>query len=176
MIIGLSGKARSGKDTVAEMIQGYDSTFKRIAFADSLKDAACAIFDWDDRHRHGELKERLDSGFKTSPRAAFQDLGQWVREHFGEDTWVKSAMKKAAVYENVVVPDVRYPNEVKAIERLGGQVWRVERPGIDGVRAHQSETALDDWPFKARIYNTGSLEDLRSAVTFALKGGDRNNG
>src|SRR5690606_25312219 len=62
----------------------------------------------------------------------------------------------------VVVPDVRYPNEVDAIRRAGGTVIQVVRPGRpdDGDR-HASETALDGIVFAATIINDADLDTLK---------------
>lgn len=61
MILGIAGKARSGKDTAANMInsflRAYNREFEMYSFAKPLKDAVCEIFKWGDNHRDGALKE-----------------------------------------------------------------------------------------------------------------------
>ena len=60
--------------------------------------------------------------------------------------------------------DVRFPNEAQRIKDLGGVVWRVKRPGVGPANYHESETALDDWPFDAVLENDGNLVDLSLKV------------
>lgn len=70
----------------------------------------------------------------------------------------------------VVIPDVRFRNEVEAINAAGGQVLRIIRPGAAGgvgIAGHASESEMDGIPgnlFTGIILNAGSLEDLRVAV------------
>ena len=44
--------------------------------------------------------------------------------------------------ENVFIDDVRFPNEKKLIEDLGGDVWYVVRPLMENISNHESETSL----------------------------------
>jgi hypothetical protein len=67
-----------------------------------------------------------------------------------------------------VITDVRFPNEAAALSAQGGQLWRIERPGVDAVNDHISETALDAWIFDETIVNDGSIEDLKKKITVDL--------
>lgn len=65
MIIAVAGAARAGKDTVGRMIfeeLGADRV-RRFAFAEPIKRICAEIFDWDDRHLHGELKDVPDERY-----------------------------------------------------------------------------------------------------------------
>ena len=62
MIIGLTGKARSGKDTVAAHLQeAYKS--HHYWFSKPMKDACRSMFGWGDEHLYGELKEEVDQRY-----------------------------------------------------------------------------------------------------------------
>ena len=70
---------------------------------------------------------------------------------------------------NWIITDVRFPNEVEAIENRGGIVIRIERtPRSYGtefiIDEHPSETALDDHNFDYVIDNDGSISDLIDKV------------
>lgn len=66
--------------------------------------------------------------------------------------------------QGVVITDCRFPNEARFVNKAGGQVWQIERPGVEAVNAHASETPLDP-DFIARwINNTGTIADLNAAV------------
>jgi len=57
MLIGITGYAQSGKDTVCDILRHHGVVTNRYAFADPLKEACNALFGWDERHSFGELKE-----------------------------------------------------------------------------------------------------------------------
>jgi hypothetical protein len=72
----------------------------------------------------------------------------------------------------VVIPDVRFPNEVAAIRAAGGKIWLIERPcvGLEGeAGAHISEHAIDEFDPDGRIVNYGRLEDLAAIIRTAMR-------
>lgn len=165
MIIGLSGYAQSGKDTLAGMLIGLHK-YERIAFADKIRAllyeenpiTACG--------HTGYLKDLVDNvGWEeakkeTQVRRLLQDLGVGARKVFGENFWVEQALKGVQPSDKFVITDVRFPNEADAVKALGGQVWRVKRIGVKAVNPHVSETAMDDYPVDQIFINNGSVEDL----------------
>lgn len=179
MIIGLSGYAQSGKDTVAQhLIDNYG--FTRIAFADPIREALLALdptvpdypalpgikLSW--------LVEK--SGWESvkqesqEVRKLLQRMGTEVgREMFGQNFWVDQAMSKANGIDNVVITDVRFPNEYDAIKQNGGQVWRVNKLNHQPANSHQSETILDDFNFDWSIPNYGTIEDLYAIIDGIMK-------
>lgn len=73
------------------------------------------------------------------------------------------------IYPDWIITDVRFPNEIKAIEDRGGIVIRVFNPRIIPVDNHPSETSLDNYPFEKWIYNNGTLEELVQRVIEVLQ-------
>lgn len=189
MIVGLSGYARAGKDTVASILV-QEHGFRRVAFADALKAVLAdlnPIVGWklDERGgAHGSL-ERVAGLGRPSPdghgidweqakqrpevRELLQRLGCAVRDHVGQNAWVEAALRDVDREERVVVSDVRFPNEAEAIKRRLGQVWRVVREGCGPVNGHVSESALDGWHFDSHVPNIGSFDDLRLTVEVVLR-------
>lgn len=174
MIIGLSGYAQSGKDTVAEMLC-LNYGFKRISFALPMRDAIYTLnpIVFNLNSRVSDLVDEFGWDVaKTNPevRRLLQVFGTEVgRNLFGEDFWVNQAFKRAKEYERVVFSDVRFFNEAQAIVDNGGQVWRVQRENHKPVNAHSSETAMDNWRFDDLILNAGSLNDLFDEVIMLAK-------
>ena len=169
MIIGLSGYARSGKDTVAGLLPDY----KRRAFADVLRDALYRLNPY--LRGNFTVADLVDEyGWEVAKsdnevRRLLQVLGTEVgRKMIDNDVWVQIATRDILKEDDIVFTDVRFPNEAEAIKALGGTVWRIERPGIQAINGHASETAMDDWPFDATITNDGTLEDLQAQVETAL--------
>lgn len=171
MIIGLSGYARTGKDTVASiLIEHYG--FERRAFADVLRQSIYRLnplagttvrvadlvdeYGWEVAKANAEVRRLL------------QVMGTEVgRELFGDDVWVKQAMKNLP--ERTVFTDLRFPNEAAAIRKRDGFVWRVSRPDVVAVNEHPSETAMDNYMFDAWVKNDGNLDDLRQQVAFIME-------
>lgn len=181
MIIGIAGYARSGKDTIADiLVERHD--FTKIAFADKLREGLYwlnpmvstgeqMIKDYDPRNvRVRWVIDRYSwDNYKETPwgeeiRELLQRLGTEVgRNLLGENIWVEALDWHAA--DNIVIPDMRFPNEIKAVESRRGFTWRVRRPGVGPANAHSSETALDHWPVNIDITNDGSIEELAAAVS-----------
>lgn len=79
-LIGVSGFARSGKDTVCEILLHHGVIDTRYAFADPIKVVTNALFDWDDRHGYGDLKEvtvdaKIDTAGIVDALIAIQQYG-----------------------------------------------------------------------------------------------------
>jgi hypothetical protein len=161
-LIGLSGRKRSGKDTVYAIIQEEAERMRpaRVAFADALKEEVSEL-----------LKVTTDD--LEADKARFRGILQWWgtewRRHQDLNYWIDKTRAKIlsleSINELIVVTDVRFPNEAALIEELGGLVVRVSRPEADTVvDPHSSEVLMDGHPFKTILYNTGSLEDLRRSI------------
>lgn len=173
MIIGLSGYAQTGKDTVANyLIEKYG--FIRVAFADPIREA---IYRLDPKIRLGEtsgvsLAHAVDNmgweevkRLSSDARELMQRMGTEVgREIFGENFWVIQAMKKASQGDRIVFTDVRYPNELQAILEASGAIWRVVRNDVGAVNVHASESALDEYPFDQILFNNDTKDSLYESI------------
>jgi hypothetical protein len=184
-LIGLTGHARAGKDSVAAyLVEHYG--FGRVAFADALREAALALdpiidyghgrplMRWERRtglhgRRYVRLSEYVEAfGWEEAKevpevRRTLQRYGVAIRE-MDPEFWIRTALAPMAYMSRpVVVTDVRFPNEVDAVRSRGGLFVRVRRPGATG-NGHISEHAVDDITADVDIDNTGTLADLRDAV------------
>ena len=143
-LIGLTGKARVGKDTVANFLMA-EHDYVRMAFADPLKRAAAEIFGLTPTQMQDEFKEIPVQYWGMSPREIFQKLGtEAVRDVFGPEVWVKRLGMGLDVVrhtKNVVITDVRFPNEVEFLIRQGGVLVEIRRD-VSDVRAHRSEAGV----------------------------------
>lgn len=166
MIIGLSGYARSGKDTVAGMLIGIHG-YERVAFADKIREFLLEI---DPLVMHNGMDFRLQDiveskGWEDAKtdfpevRRLLQDLGVGARKLFGKDFWVQQAMREATNLKTVIT-DVRFKNEAEMIKANGGKIWRINRIGVTATNAHESETQMDDWEFDGVITNNSDMPNL----------------
>jgi hypothetical protein len=96
-------------------------------------------------------------------RRFLQRLGtEGVRDHLGADTWVRLTEQRIAASDApaIVLTDVRYPNEVDLVRRLGGLwVW-IERPGANAAAGHVSEEALRAEDADVIVHNSVGVERL----------------
>lgn len=176
MIIGLTGYAQSGKDTVADILV-KNFGYKRVAFADPIRNLAYEMnpmFDsivgeprflkdavdrngWDEAKQHPQIRRIL------------QNLGVGGRKVFGEDFWVHQAMRQIDSL-NVVVTDVRFENEANLLRANGGQIWRIKRLGVDAVNEHISEHELDGYKVDQIFVNKGTIDELELLVKTRMQG------
>jgi hypothetical protein len=172
MIIGLSGYAQSGKNTVADILVDHHG-FIALAFADPIKEL---VYDINPKINSIEIQKLVNEyGWdivKQDPevRRLLQTTGEAGRQGIDEYLWVAMTLSQIKdPYEGrYVITDVRFPNEAAAITAQGGQIWRIERPGVDAVNDHVSETALDAWVFEETIINDGTIEDLKKKISVDL--------
>ena len=185
-IIGVSGFARAGKDTVGRILCANHG-YHRVAFADKMKAIALAmdpIIGFTERRESGiddhtfvvtkgplRLAEFVAQvGWEKAKensvvRGTLQRLGTEAgRRILGEDFWVDTALTGLDENRLWVATDVRFPNEALAIKALGGVVVRVARPETEAANLHPSESALEDWRFDWHIQNDSDLLDLEGKV------------
>lgn len=165
MIIGLTGKARSGKDTAAaQLVKGG---FEHYWFSKPMKDACRSIFGWSDDELYGDLKEVVDKRFGISPRVALQTLGtEWGRDCINKDLWINIAKLKMQASENIVISDCRFDNEAEAILSMGGVVVEIVRGDAINVNAHSSEAGISKSLVSFVIENNGTIEDFNNVVDY----------
>lgn len=170
MLIGLTGKARSGKDTVAKYLnENYEMVL--YAWADPLKKACSEMFGvplnffYDDA-----LKEEIIPEWGISPRVMAQKLGtEGGRELFFNDIWIRRGEVEYMKYQNsdFVITDCRFPNEANWIRSSGGYVIHIERDSIPdsvGVSNHASEAGVDIEESDFVINNNGTLDELHIRI------------
>lgn len=191
MLIGLAGKARSGKDTAAAYL-AKDIGLYRHAFADPIKRMLEQVFG--NNFVDGD-RERIDPISGVSYRKLMQTLGTewgravqpdlWTRVAKAKWEWVKDGMPwetplgkcsnlqlhNEQMNAGMVLSDVRFDNEAEWIRSEGGIVIHVERPDTDqvGIAGHASEAGLTkihgDWVLR----NDRSLCSLYANLRFLVE-------
>lgn len=176
MIIGITGYARHGKDSIADFICKKNKSFKKYALADPMKDVCCQVFNWT-RDYVEKYKDIIDPMWGISPRRALQTLGtEWGQHILGECDnfsvvtgrclWANlfKIKVKNNPQQNWVVSDVRFHHEVAVIRGLGGHIVKVNRPSIAPDLSHTSEQDIAEIMSDYYIENNGTLKDLQRAT------------
>lgn len=166
-VIGLHGRARSGKDTVANFILAQRGGYI-YSFADPIRAMLVPLgIDMRDPYWQ-ERKEEVIPAIGASPRRMMQTLGtEWGRQLINPDIWLILAKQLLLNYgPGMVIADVRFENEATWVREQGGRVVHIERPDNVAVEAHVSEAGI---VFKGeegdiKIVNGGSLEDLQQTI------------
>ena len=163
-MIGITGRARSGKDTLADyLVKEYG--FTRYAFADPMKDCLAQIPGWDHRHMHGDLKDQVDPYYNVTPRHAMQRLGTECFRTLNPDFWIKVAERILDPYNEapVVISDVRFENEAQFVRRRGLLI-HLRRPQAQADAQHQSEQGVFRIADDVLIENNGTVNQLYEDV------------
>lgn len=197
-IIGLTGRARAGKDTacgyILEWAHENGLSAERVAFADPLKMSVAALFDapmeyaieWCDALKHnGEITVSVtapDGARETevySGRELLQRYGTEAHRHvFGDDFWVEVTERKlaerAGLLDLVVITDARFDNEARMVRKHHGLVWEIQRPHnpddlVGGLEAHASEAGVDRTLVDLTIQNGGTPATLRTLTRLACE-------
>lgn len=165
MIIGLTGKARSGKDTAAIHLE--KNGFEHYWFSKPMKEACRAIFGWTDAHLYGDLKETVDERYGVSPRVALQTLGtEWGRGCISESLWVDIAKVKMQTASKIVISDCRFDNEAEIIRSLGGTIVEIVRDDAQEVNSHASESGISKDLVNFTIENNGTIEQFLTDIEY----------
>jgi len=204
MIIGFVGFIGSGKDTAADYLVNFHE-FRRDSFANTLKDAVACIFGWDRTLLEGRTaearawREQVDEWWATrlsmpdlTPRLMLQLWGTEVcRNGFHDDIWIASLENKIRkTKDNIVISDVRFPNEIKAIHNAGGLVvrikrgpepewyedainmnagrtnmsWMISKSRMEKLKIHASETAWIGGNIDHTINNDSTIDELFAQI------------
>lgn len=168
-VLGIAGRARSGKDTVRNFIIAARGGYG-YSFADPIRSMLKGIgVDMTDPY-WVERKDEIIPLLGVSPRKLMQTLGtEWGRQLIKQDIWL--LMARAALLKRgpgMIIADVRFENEAQWVRDQGGRILHVLRPKTKDVEAHASERPIAVLEVDLQIRNEGSLEDLQHVVRALL--------
>lgn len=162
--IGISGKANTGKDTLAKILAkdlGIDNNYLKIAFADPLKSIILDTYPEADRESLWGPSERrediIPNAFKMtrdsaeflqkeplSYRQSLLDLGKLGR-YYDPDIWSLATVYDANNSDkNIIISDIRFKNELKILKEEEFILIRLLRPNNHYSVNDISDKDLDD--------------------------------
>lgn len=183
--LGVLDIERRDSEFVEYAVQAIWPYVRSFSFADPLKIIGIQLFGLTEEQCYG-TNEQKDSpinikwenmplgkgeGFMTA-REFLQHFGTEICRKIKSNIWVESCVNRIqkSGTELAIVPDVRFPNEVKAIRKAGGKVIRLTRKPHEDE--HDSETALDGYEdFDYVIENQDlNIDETNRALLGVLKG------
>jgi len=180
----ISGKARTGKNTLAEMLcaethSTSEIEYKIFAFADPMKEMVMLMFPSTNPQvlwGPSELRSTIVPGETGKTyRDLLIEIGKLGRS-YDPDIWINATIGSINKFLNkmefgeisnrlAVCADCRFSNELNAVKNNDFVTIRIIRPNNDYIVDDVSEKDLDDVPdnfFNFIVVNDGTLEELKT--------------
>ena len=199
-IIAFAGKEGVGKSTAAEVVETYlwkcRTAFnfsdqwkrvvtRRVSFADPIRSVASVLTQIDERLFVNKIIKSAPSSIipEITNGRLLQLIGEGLRTSVDADIWVKVLQRRisdvsSTLSQNIwVIDDVRFPNEIQAVQDAGGVVYQIRRNADKTTETGRdpndpSETSLDTVEtvfFDGILYNDlRSLEEFKEGVIYTL--------
>lgn len=156
-IIVLSGKAKSGKNTVADIIsEYYKDKCIQISFAYYLKQYVKNITNWDGNE-------------ETKPRDLLQSIGiDLIKNKINPNLLIDRVCDDIKVYsyffDYIIITDARLVDEIETLKNNFECITiRITNPKENNLtieqKKHITETDLDDYKFDYVIENNEYLKE-----------------
>lgn len=180
LLLGVYGKARSGKDTAADYLCAK-LRLSKYAFAEPLKQMLTAAFG--DHFHYGD-REQICKEAGISYRQLMQLLGtEWGRNQVNPNLWVNlvakrwEAIKDGTLWDTrglvtgtatgMILSDVRFDSEAHWIKSQGGVIIEITRPELEepvGIQGHQSEAGINPAFTDITVINSKDLPYLYATL------------
>lgn len=179
-VIAIGGLKRSGKSTLADFlirqcaIRGWQ--VQEVSFAQPIKDMLKEVFRHevpyntftDDSRKQDKVE--IAPGVYMTVRELLQKVGtDCFREVIHKDFWITRGMAKIkAAPDVVIVPDIRFPNELEVLSQVPNTTIYIDRPGLEREEdLHPSETNLLQMRHNFDYCLVNSEDDLSLLENFA---------
>lgn len=169
-LIGIVGRKRSGKDTLAGFISGMSPGTRVLSFAGPLKQACKHAYHLSD-DQLDDTKDVIDHRWGMTPRDMMKSLGVNYFRSQDDGHWTKNmSFRLEGLGKNVtvVISDIRFQNEAAFVREHGGVLIHVSRDLESNSDDHVSEQTTDAIECDHYIRNDGSLDDLRASAKSIL--------
>ena len=187
-LLGICGRLKSGKTELAKICE--KNGYEKLYFALPLKQLCSDILDISIQELNRCKNNNVNIGITIDDdictiihdetnipiqvinetclgkkiknvREMLQFIGTDLIRKYNPDWHVNRIKDMLRNDTDYVIDDVRFPNEKRMIDELGGDCWFVVRPMIDNISNHESETSLTWHHFFNRvIINDSALEPL----------------
>lgn len=163
IIVGLTGRKFAGKDFLAKTL--IDEGYLRVSFSDSLKRLAQIAFPWIEADYDSEDKEKViahpKNSLQKSPRQIWKTLDV-LRTDVDPRIFVDSTMEEIldarAEGKNIVITDIRKPEEYNLVKALGGFIIRITDP--NQTNQDVSEWLINDFKVDVEFDNFKTVDSV----------------
>lgn len=164
-IIGIVGVAGSGKTLVwRHLIEKHG--FAKVSFAGPVRKMLIDGLGLPAEMVEGDGKETPEPMLcgRTGRQLTRTLINDWGRKQVGRALWCNIWMRDAIALDgSVVADDVRHPDEAAVIRALGGEIWKVYRPGLNSSD-QATENAQRGIEEDRLLANATSIPDLIRSV------------
>jgi len=198
MVIAVSGKAQSGKDTLCETIEevfAKDFDIFKFAFADELKEISKQVFGLTDHQVRTQEGKREYLDIDMTPRNVLQQVGEAMKK-IDPYCWTKIIQRrikqvfKDHILNNceekpivILLSDLRFISELEFLESFIPsenlytiRLIRTERMMTGKAAKHESEINLDNYKgWHHILFNKGGLEELKLTATGLIENQIKDN-
>ena len=164
-IIGLLGRSRSGKDTIANYLCLHHPEYEIVRLSSPLKKAVCCLYDYTMEQVEYDSKEHIDPRWGKTPRETIQSLTDYIMTYMGHDFFSRKlfgAYDRMEYRGSIIIPDIRYEHDIQEILNRGGIVIKIERPNLD-IR-HSFEDHIDSLKGSITLTNDQSIHELHKKI------------
>lgn len=173
-IIALVGSKRSGKDTVASILQQYG--YENWKFASRLKTVCKELFGLTAEELETDLKDQVCEQWGVTPRHLMQIVGTEIVQHtlpkyvpsVSKEFWVKVMCDNLDKYPNkqIVISDMRFIHEAEYLRKKYTDVLYIKliRPEVVLDNGHISEKEWEKISADVEIINGGTLFELKQTL------------
>lgn len=173
-LIGITGQAGTGKDTVADHLEDTHG-FAVDSIAAPLYEMAEALLvshgiDYSMLYERAAKEQPLPL-LGISPRHLLQALGKLLRAECGDDVLMRLCEQRLGigsqpVHDRICISDIRLASEADWVRKLGGKLVGITRAAAQPVRPDVTEQGL--FAVDVHIANDGSIADLVRSANRAL--------
>lgn len=174
--IGLGHYSRTGKTSFSnyleQALRDIDPKIKvkSIPLAAKLKDVTHQLYGWAGLQDMAfyETSEGAKARNIVLPKLGLSPVDIWikfgtpaVRENVYDGTWVDYVLKADHDADIVIVPDIRFPNEVQAFGAAGASFFKIVRPGFGPREGSVADAALLGWDGWDYVFGgSGQMSEL----------------
>lgn len=168
-LVAFKGPAGCGKDTAANAVLAHFDGFRKVSFADGVREFAGEIDSMilPDGRRYNELL--AEYGYEVAKRKfpAVRDflvrIGAGARRVFGDTVWIDRELRPRGPCDCVVVSDLRYANEAARVRELGGWVIEIDNPSTKPANEEEAASLASVVP-DVVVRNDCSKEEYEQRV------------
>lgn len=162
-LIGILGRSRSGKDTVANIISKLYPNYVICRFAQPIKNALQEIYNFTPEQLEDDQKELVDPRYNISPRQAMQEMTYFYLNKHGAGFFSDKLFSQFDNKNNqIIIPDVRYEHDIHQIHKRGGIILKITRPSLK--LQHSVENNINELKGDYELVNDGTIKDLEEHI------------